>query len=75
MLILITGVLFFVSIILLSIYEKDVADKDVLQITYTEAIDLLSQAKKKFEFPVTQQLFSLFFFSFCNCYESTILKV
>ncbi|KAG4933177.1 hypothetical protein JHK87_047179 [Glycine soja] len=30
----------------------DVADKDVVQITYTEAIDLLSGANKKFEFPV-----------------------
>ncbi|KAG5039784.1 hypothetical protein JHK85_012260 [Glycine max] len=31
---------------------SDVADKDVVQITYTEAIDLLSGANKKFEFPV-----------------------
>ncbi|XP_061341069.1 asparagine--tRNA ligase, chloroplastic/mitochondrial [Gastrolobium bilobum] len=31
---------------------SDVADKDVVQITYTEAIDLLSRANKKFEFPV-----------------------
>lgn len=35
------------------IIKKDVADKDVVQITYTEAIDLLSGANKKFEFPVT----------------------
>lgn len=35
-------------------YEKDVVGKDVLQISYTEAIDLLSRANKKFEFPVTQ---------------------
>jgi asparaginyl-tRNA synthetase len=34
--------------------EKDVAEKDVLQITYTEAVDLLSRANKKFDFPVTQ---------------------
>ncbi|KAK2356231.1 asparagine--tRNA ligase [Trifolium repens] len=31
---------------------SDVAEKDVLQITYTEAVDLLSRANKKFEFPV-----------------------
>ncbi|CAL5197982.1 unnamed protein product [Lathyrus oleraceus] len=31
---------------------SNVAEKDVLQITYTEAVDLLSRAKKKFEFPV-----------------------
>ncbi|XP_027334210.1 asparagine--tRNA ligase, chloroplastic/mitochondrial [Abrus precatorius] len=31
---------------------SDVADKDVVQITYTEAIDLLSRTNKKFEFPV-----------------------
>ncbi|XP_019447212.1 PREDICTED: asparagine--tRNA ligase, chloroplastic/mitochondrial-like [Lupinus angustifolius] len=31
---------------------SDVADKDIVQITYTEAIDLLSRAKKNFEFPV-----------------------
>ncbi|KAL2321570.1 hypothetical protein Fmac_025949 [Flemingia macrophylla] len=31
---------------------SDVAGKDVVQITYTEAIDLLSGANKKFEFPV-----------------------
>ncbi|KAK7346729.1 hypothetical protein VNO80_21252 [Phaseolus coccineus] len=30
----------------------DVADKDVVQITYTEVIDLLSGSNKKFEFPV-----------------------
>ncbi|XP_054809017.1 asparagine--tRNA ligase, chloroplastic/mitochondrial [Prosopis cineraria] len=31
---------------------SDVADKDFAQITYTEAIDLLLGANKKFEFPV-----------------------
>ncbi|XP_058764998.1 asparagine--tRNA ligase, chloroplastic/mitochondrial-like [Vicia villosa] len=31
---------------------SNVAEKDVLQITYTEAVDLLSRANKKFEFPV-----------------------
>ncbi|RDX87142.1 Asparagine--tRNA ligase, chloroplastic/mitochondrial [Mucuna pruriens] len=31
---------------------SDVADKDVVQITYTEAIDLLTGTNKKFEFPV-----------------------
>ncbi|KAK7265930.1 hypothetical protein RJT34_33555 [Clitoria ternatea] len=31
---------------------SDVADKYVVQISYTEAIDLLSRANKKFEFPV-----------------------
>ncbi|CAL0331151.1 unnamed protein product [Lupinus luteus] len=31
---------------------SDVADKEFVQITYTDAVDLLSRAKKKFEFPV-----------------------
>ncbi|KAL4344215.1 hypothetical protein AHAS_Ahas11G0156100 [Arachis hypogaea] len=31
---------------------SDLANRDVVQITYTEAIDLLSRANKKFEFPV-----------------------
>ncbi|KAF7810098.1 asparagine--tRNA ligase, chloroplastic/mitochondrial [Senna tora] len=31
---------------------SDVADKDFVQVTYTEAIDLLLGAKKKFEYPV-----------------------
>ncbi|KAJ7952506.1 Asparagine--tRNA ligase [Quillaja saponaria] len=31
---------------------SDVAEKDFVQMTYTEAIDLLKQANKKFEFPV-----------------------
>ena len=74
MFILITSVFFFVSVILLSIYLKDVADKEVLQITYTEAIDLLSRANKKFEFPVTR-IFLFIYFFICNCHEPTFSKV
>ncbi|KAL8160326.1 hypothetical protein V2J09_001863 [Rumex salicifolius] len=31
---------------------SDVAEKDFIQMTYTDAVDLLVKAKKKFEFPV-----------------------
>lgn len=32
---------------------SDVVEKNVVQLTYTDAVDLLLKAKKKFEFPVT----------------------
>jgi aspartyl/asparaginyl-tRNA synthetase len=65
--------------------EKDVADKDVLQITYTEAVDLLSRANKKFEFPVTQSsilsspsvtnLFNMQSLSSCSLFTSFFLHL
>ena len=33
-------------------FIQDVAEKDFVQLTYTDAIELLLKAKKKFEFPV-----------------------
>lgn len=32
---------------------QDVAEKDFVHITYTDAVELLKRAKKKFEFPVS----------------------
>jgi asparaginyl-tRNA synthetase len=32
--------------------QQDVAEKDFVQLTYTDAIELLLRANKKFEFPV-----------------------
>lgn len=32
--------------------QQDVADKDFVQLTYTDAVELLLRANKKFEFPV-----------------------
>lgn len=32
--------------------QQDVAEKDFVQLTYTDAVELLLKAKKKFEFPV-----------------------
>lgn len=35
-----------------SYFEQDVAEKNFVQVSYTDAIQLLLKAKKKFEFPV-----------------------
>lgn len=32
--------------------KQDVAEKEFVQLTYTDAIELLLRANKKFEFPV-----------------------
>lgn len=34
------------------LFEQDVAEKNFVQLSYTDAIELLLKAKKKFEFPV-----------------------
>ena len=36
----------------LCIHQQDVAEKDFVQLTYTDAVELLLKANKKFEFPV-----------------------
>lgn len=34
------------------LFEQDVAEKNFVQLSYTDAIEILLKAKKKFEFPV-----------------------
>lgn len=40
--------------------HQDVVEKKVVQLTYTDAIELLLKTKKKFEFPVSIFTFSLY---------------
>lgn len=64
MLTLITNIALMSLVFFCCSQEKGVADKDFVQITYTEAVDLLLGANKNFEYPVTQ-ISKLFFF----CYK------
>ena len=43
---------FIISFVTFVSGQQDVAEKQFVQLTYTEAVDLLLKAKKKFEFPV-----------------------
>lgn len=72
---LISGILFF----FLNSDQQDVAEKNFVQLTYTDAVELLLRANKKFEFPVPSTFCSFASFSnvhfFMFVYNALIFKL